>query len=459
MREPPQSILIVGSGVFGLSTAWSLAKQSLFNDSTVTIVDCADGQFPPADAASVDHSRLVRPDYADADYSALAMTAQKEWRKQGDEDLGGQQRYVESGLVLTADESRGGGYVTRALDQVRKRYENVVTVGNTPDKVQMFESKEALGAYLGTDHAGDWGYLNPESGWADAEKAMGWLYERVKATRRVEFVDAKVKQLETQDDRVVGARLSDDTVLKADVVLLAAGAWTGELVDLRGRVEATGQAIGFVELTEQEAAIMAKQPAVLNLSMGLFIIPPRGRVLKIGRHSFGYLNPQVVASALPATATAQREPIMVSRPTTRRDGVDFNRLPAEADADLRRGLRDLTPIEGLETRPWRETRICWYSDTKDGNWLIDWHPEWKGLFIATGDSGHGFKFLPVLGDKVVDCLLGRGGELGRKWKWRADVEDGEGREMAGSFRGLRTLDQSRAGVSGMVLEEELKKTE
>ncbi|KAF4595596.1 fructosyl-amino acid oxidase [Ophiocordyceps camponoti-floridani] len=460
MEEAPLSVLIVGSGVFGLSTAWSLTKQPFFDDTTITIVDCADhGRFPPPDAASVDHSRLIRPDYADGDYAALAMAAQEEWRKQGDDDLGGQQRYAQSGLVLAADDSRAGGYVTRALDQVRKRCQNMTQNRDTSDNVRTFESKEALDEYLGTDHAGDWGYLNTGSGWADAGKAMSWLYKRVEATQRVDFVGAKVKRLETRDDRVVGARLSDDKVLEAEVVLVAAGAWTGELIDLRGRVEATGQPIGFVELTEQEAAIMAEQPSVLNLSTGLFVIPPRGRVLKVARHGFGYLNPRIVNSALPATTTAQMGPIMVSRPSTRRDVGDVYKLPAEADADLRRGLRDLTPIGGLETRPWKETRLCWYSDTKDGNWLIDWHPEWKGLFVATGDSGHGFKFLPLLGDKVVDVMLGRGGDLGRKWMWRDSGEDGEGREIDGRFRGLRTLDQSRAGVAGMVLEEELKKAE
>ncbi|RDA93923.1 hypothetical protein CP533_4547 [Ophiocordyceps camponoti-saundersi (nom. inval.)] len=458
MEELPQHILIVGSGVFGLSTARSLVKEPFFDGTTITVVDSAahDAQFPPSDAASVDHSKIVRPDYADPDYIALAMAAQKEWRKQGNDELGGQQRYVESGLVLTANEPRSGKYVTGALEEARKRCEGMSVLHNQ-HHIRTFETKEALDDYLGTaGRAGDWGYLNAGSGWADAEKAMGWFYEQVKATQRVAFINAKVKKLETKDGQVVGARLSDDTMLKADVVILAAGAWTGELVDLRGRVEATGQVMGYVDLTDEEAAIMSKQPALLNFATGLFVIPPRGRVLKVARNGFGYLNPQIVSSALPTTAAAQQEPILISRPATRRDGAGH--LPPEAEEALRRGLRDLTPIAGLENRPWRETRLCWYCDTKDGHFLVDWHPGWKGLFLATGGSGHGFKFLPVLGDKVVDCLMGRRDELCRKWKWRAGGEEGEGRETGGRFRGLRTLDQSRAGIAGMVLEEQLKRT-
>ena len=146
---------------------------------------------------------------------------------------------------------------------------------------------------------------------------------------------------------------------------------------------------------------------------------------------------------------------MASRPATSRDG-GFDRIPREADTDLRRGLAKLSPVKGLEKRPWKGTRLCWYSDTKDGDWLVDWHPGWKGLFIATGDSGHGYKFLPLVGEKLLDCMLGRGGELGHKWRWK-EADRTVGREVDGRFKGLVTMDGSRGGYPGMVLEEELRK--
>ena len=43
--------------------------------------------------------------------------------------------------------------------------------------------------------------------------------------------------------------------------------------------------------------------------------------------------------------------------------------------------------------------------------------------MATGDSGHGFKFLPVLGQHIVDILGGvADGELAAKWAWPAAGE-------------------------------------
>ena len=62
--------------------------------------------------------------------------------------------------------------------------------------------------------------------------------------------------------------------------------------------------------------------------------------------------------------------------------------------------------------------------TATGDWIIDYHPSYKNLFVATGGSGHAFKFLPILGDKIVDCLLGRcPQELREKWKWKGRVKN------------------------------------
>ncbi|PHH73352.1 hypothetical protein CDD82_5530 [Ophiocordyceps australis] len=450
MEQTPLSILIVGSGVFGLSTAWALTKRARFSMTAITVVDDARGQFPPADAASVDASRIVRADYADAQYTALASLAQREWRKNGDDDFGGQGRYAEPGLVLMAYQQDGNkSSMTYVEESWRNVAEHAAQNGYTEDTVQLLESREALKQSLGiSKHAGDWGYLNKLSGWADAAKAMDWLYKRVEATGRVRFVDAKVQQLETKGERVVGARLANGNVILADLVVVAAGAWSGSLVDLRGRVEATGHLLSYVDIDEQELEVLSKQPMVLQLSRGLFIIPPRERVLKVGFHGYGYVNPRSIATALPLSPTAARVPIVASCPLTSRDGK-LERMPDQDDAAMRSALRDLLPVSAMQDRPWREVRICWYADTTDGNWLVDWHPGWKGLFLATGDSGHAFKFLPVLGDKVVGCMLREGGELGNLWRWKDDAR-GEAVAVATQSHGqycrlVASKDGSRGG--------------
>ena len=119
-------------------------------------------------------------------------------------------------------------------------------------------------------------------------------------------------------------------------------------------------------------------------------------------------------------------------------------------------MRDVARVTHPCYRPFAKTRICWYTDTPTGDFLVDYHPGYEGLFVATGGSGHAFKFLPVLGDKVVDCVVGqRPAAFADKWAWR--------RQAAQDTTGLGwatvvTEDGSRGGKPGLLLRDELSKS-
>ncbi|KAL2162177.1 hypothetical protein VTH06DRAFT_7090 [Thermothelomyces fergusii] len=469
---PPSSILIIGSGVFGLSTALALARRDAFAQTSITIVDRSDhsrpGTFPSSDAASVDTSRIVRADYADAAYAALGDEAQAQWRKQDSPtDLGAQGRYHESGLLLVGDETppapagqeeeeEGLKLKLTGLDYVRMSWANVVSLASGDPqlaaRIRELPNPEAIRDALGTGgSSGSWGYINKNSGWANAATSMSWLFEQVKQTGRVHFVPGTVVSLERDGDTVTGAKLSDGRVLSADLVVVAAGAWTAGLVDLAGQAIATGQVLGYIDLTEEEQEKLAKMPVILNLSTGLFIIPPTDRVLKIARHAYGYINPTSVANPplplSPSQPPAAQTPISLPRTAATHPSLS---IPAEAAADLRRGLREMIPWPALHDRPFTKTRLCWYSDTPTGDFLVDYHPHWRRLFVATGDSGHAFKFLPVIGDRVVDCIArNRPAEFREKWAWKVTETRAE------LPVNVITEDGSRSGRAGVTLDQAL----
>ena len=59
------------------------------------------------------------------------------------------------------------------------------------------------------------------------------------------------------------------------------------------------------------------------------------------------------------------------------------------------------------------------TDTQDLHFLIDKHPKHNGLYLATGGSAHGFKFLPIIGKYVADMLeLKLDPSLAETWAWR-----------------------------------------
>jgi sarcosine oxidase/L-pipecolate oxidase len=312
---------------------------------------------------------------------------------------------------------------------------------NDPGAVQGLKNRKEIDKTVGTGGgSGDWGYINLRSGWADAEAGMVWLRKQVEATKRVTFIHDEALSLIFSSSIVTGVNLKSGSSINADLIILATGAWTGKLIDLRGRAQATGQVLCYLDLTQQEQEILGKMPVLLNMSTGLFIIPPRNRILKVARHGYGYSNPVLI----PHPENRPGERIEVSLPRTQLDNPNLW-VPSEGEAACRKALTEMIP--SLSDRPFTKTKICWYTDTPSGDFLVTYHPEYKGLFLATGGSGHGYKFLPVIGEKIVDCVEGRCPEEFReKWGWpRERVEK------------VVTKDGSRGGRPGMVLEEELRR--
>ncbi|KAK4542193.1 hypothetical protein LTR36_007040 [Oleoguttula mirabilis] len=454
-KELPSSILIIGSGVFGLSTAYALAKRDAFKHTKITLLERMD--FPAPDAASIDTSRIIRPDYPDPAYAALMAESHTHWRG----DFGAEGRYTESGLCLATDHletstaDASGTYVGKSLENVKNRLG--LKVGRREDGGQVEPLASAADvnrvmASMGGD-CGQSGYVNWTSGWADAEAGMRYMRQLVAATGRVEFRTAEVKRLHYSQSKVESVELVSDEHLQADLVILATGAWTPALVDLRGIASATGQAIAYIDLTQAEQARLGSSPTLLSESSGMYIIQPRSRQLKIARHGYGYANP--VSIPHPERPAASGERVTVSLPRTKQSDPALA-IPPEGDAACRAYLARTIPE--LAERPWTRTRICWYTDTPNGDWLIDYHPVYSNLFLTTGGSGHAYKFLPVVGERVVDIMLGEdrdalGAQVRRKWRWPEGKKAGEGPQHH------VWTDDWRGGVKGMILDEELARRE
>lgn len=277
---------------------------------------------------------------------------------------------------------------------------------------------------------------------------MDWLHAQVRATGRVKFVNGTAASLvcstyNRRTPQVRGVRLADGSELQAGLTVLATGAWTPGLIDLSRRAVATGQVVAYMDLTDEEQAALAGRPTLLNLSTGYFIITPANKTLKVARHSYGYLNP---TTANPSSSS------VVSAPATHLTDPPVQSIPPADEVALRAAMLEMVPFASLRDRPFRETKLCWYTDTVDGDFIIDYHPDYKSLFLATGGSGHGFKFLPVIGDRIAATMFGRCPEAFKgKWSFRKD-----GSERAASWDKVVTEDGSRGGVPGLILREEME---
>ncbi|PPQ62942.1 hypothetical protein CVT24_006182 [Panaeolus cyanescens] len=389
MSQPKHiDIIIVGAGCFGVSTAFQLLQRGYEN---VTILDRSD-TLPAPDAASNDINRIVRSSYADPFYTQLAREAIALWK---DKEFWGDS-YQESGVLVLGSSDQGDD------EYANEAYKNDLALGadiellNTAGEIAaVFPPSVRL-----TGFESRFGYLNRDGGWADAGKGLSRLIGRVRALGG-KFVTGKVACdiIRCEDGSAGGILCSDGSKYEADLTIIATGSWTPSTfpqLDLGRMCLATGYSVFWfqfatIQLSEDEAKKYKACPVVLDFSTGFYIFPPNDKhVVKMAIHAAGYTHADQANGSISTPRT------LLSHPN---DGLC---IPKDTIKDLRKYLKDLYPE--LAMMPFSGTRMCWYNDSPDGDWVIGRYPGDKSLILATAGSGHAYKFLPVVGRLVVDLL-------------------------------------------------------
>lgn len=128
-------------------------------------------------------------------------------------------------------------------------------------------------------------------------------------------------------------------------------------------------------------------------------------MVKIGYRGTKFTNPQTQADG--ATRSV---------PVTRWTQEAIRQIPVTASRVIKGFVQDHLPeLKDCEMT----TRLCWYTDSYDNHFVIDFVPQKDGLMVVTGGSGHGFKFLPMIGAHVVDRIEGKKNEYLKYWNWRS----------------------------------------
>ncbi|KAJ9318430.1 hypothetical protein DTO271D3_1092 [Paecilomyces variotii] len=386
-KEDP--IVIVGAGVFGLSTALELCQRGYKN---VTVLD---RMLPPVpDGSSVDISRIVRYDYSDPFYMKLAREAVQSWGSGPFHPY-----YYNTGFVLTSKE-KSDAFLEKLKGLLRSQGQTFKDFQTTQQLIDEFPHlKDVKQEFTG--------YINPNAGWADAAGAITALAARC-SELGVSFVTGPrgtMTSLRIDDSKVTGVHVANGPPIESSNVILATGAWSNQYLDLTHAVSSSAQPVGFIQLTPEEAAEISRMPVVINMTSGFFVFPPtpHTNLLKVARHSHGF------------DTSIQVDGRTISSPKRDVNNAASSYLPDDADEALREGLRQILPK--LADKPWVRRRLCWYTDTPQGDFVVDNHPTIKGLFIAIGGAGHGFKFLPILGQYIADCFEDKASpEVKQKWR-------------------------------------------
>ena len=383
-------VIVVGAGINGVTAAIELNKRG----HDVVLVD--PGPLARSLAASTDISKAVRAAYgADEEYTELAERSIKRWRDWNKEF--GVELYHEVGVMFVRQQQmKPGDFEFESFKILEQRGHKIERMNSA----RVWKRFPVWNPKLFRD-----GVLELEAGYAESGRVVAKLIERAKSLGVELREGVRFSELDNGDDRVKGIVLDDGKRIPGDRVVMTAGAWTPLLLPFtRKFFRASGQPVFHLKPPQPELFAPERFPVFgADISTtGYYGFPlSREGLVKIANHGPGReMSPESSKRAV----TPQEE------------------------QNLRRFLSSTFPA--LAVAPVAYSRVCMYCDTNDGHFWIAPDPERPGLTVAAGDSGHGFKFAPVLGEIIADAVEEKPNPLLQKFRWRPEVRAGEQKEAA-----------------------------
>jgi len=367
------NIIVVGAGIAGLSTAWSLVKAG----HNVTLLEQG-ATIPNPLAASGDHHRIIRRAYrASSGYGALIGEAYDAWTEMWG-DIGANHL-----------DARGFICVSREAGDEAEEYREGMEAGNWP--IEMLDPDAAVKRWpfleAGTFR---YAYFSPDGGALHCRKIAVGLDAWLKKHGANVYTNSKVVDIDADSGRV---ELATGETLQADRVVVAAGAWVLKLFpELSGELKTYRTALAYAEPPADLRAIWEKAPVVLDIG---------------GKTPDGYMVPISGGAGMKFGANIHKVPT---------SDADWNREPVEGEGEAIRNLFS-PPIARITEYRITEVVTCAYTFTEDERFLA--HEKGKVL-VVSACSGHGYKFGASVGRRVARAV-GDGDIAGLKRWLRAEV--------------------------------------
>jgi sarcosine oxidase len=352
--------VVVGLGGIGSAAAHALAARG------EPVLGLDPRPVGHRDGSSHGPARLVRQAYfEDPAYVPLAARAWRLWHEL--EAAAGERLLTPAGVLTLAAPDDPRGVVPAVLGAAERH--------GLP--VEALAAAEVRHRYPAVRVGDGWqAVLERDAGFVDPEatvRAQLRLAEAAGADLRAEQVVA----IEPGDEPVV---ITAEHRYRARSVVVAAGPWAPGLLAAAGLpIVARRKVVAHLAPRDPAALGPAALPGfVVSDAAGLFYGFPflTGHGVRIGRHDGG-------------EDTTPEEVDRVVRP--------------EEVAELRALLERVLPDAA---GPLLDAVTCLYTMSPDGDFLLGPLPGAPGVVVATGCSGHAFKFVPALGEALADLATG-----------------------------------------------------
>ncbi|MBO6524146.1 MAG: N-methyl-L-tryptophan oxidase [Balneolaceae bacterium] len=355
--------IIIGLGSMGSSALYQLAKRGI---KALGLEQFGIGHTKGSHSGQ---TRIVRKAYFEhPDYVPLLEEAYKGWDSIQRET--GKQLFHKNGLVYFGEP---GHKVMEGVEFSANTF-NIRLARMINEQLKMFEIPSHFQALI-----------EPEAGFAVAEETIRSFIGQA------EKLGAEVQTRET----VMGWRLKDNYVevhtdkmeYHTEKLILTAGAYTNQLIHgFSNQLTVTRQLIFWIKpehpdqfAPERFPCWVVAEPEYPGIFYGFPILSAEqggNGLLKIAHHAPGeFIHPK-----------------------------DLNKLNPEKEKEkLRSFLKKYLPEIGGDIV---EVTACLYTYSPDEHFIIDFLPDTNSrVVLAAGFSGHGFKFVPVVGEILADLAL------------------------------------------------------
>lgn len=355
-KRTTAEVVVIGGGVAGAAILWALAERY---SGRVLLIE----QQRAASGATGSSSAILRVHYTNPWESALALRSLEIFRN-WDDLVGGRCGYTQTGFLRIV----GPKDVQRLVQNV----EILVSLGADVEVVRPVDLPR-LQRGMSLDGIGAAAY-EPLGGYANPnDTTISLLRSAVDHGARVSY-GQQAKTILVRGDRIVGIETTTEEV-GCDVAIVAAGAWTGPLLSSSGiDVHLRPRLIraGFLRRKDGETHM-----TIMDDSIGTYIKPEGQTGTEFGLRYEWNVDPANAPFTAPLALVA--------------DGVAHlsARFPAMSEAGIVRGWGAVD------------------SFSPDGAPLIGPVPGIRGLFIASGFSGTGFKIAPAVGLSTAALIDGR----------------------------------------------------
>ena len=374
-------ILIIGGGIFGITAAVELAKRK-YNIGLIN-----PDSIPHHLSASNDINKAVRMEYgSDQEYfkmAEMAIEGFREWNALFKETL-----YHEVGFLMLCQNKME----TDAQSYERDSFKNLVEAGYSTNRLDAATIRKQFPAVNPEKYID--GNFNPKGGYV----ASGRLVERLADYARsigVSIIEGQTAEKFIVDkNKLQAVKTKEGNTYQCGHAIVAAGASTPYLLpELKPYMKSTGQPVFWLKPTDptlfSPPHFSVFTADISNTGWYGFPYSKKYGVVKIAKHSNGIsIHPD----------------------------KDDRQIKDEEVKDMRNFLA--TTFPSLVDAPLVFTRRCLYTDTLDGHFWIDQHPEIKGLSVSSGGSGHGLKMAPLLGEITADMVEGKTHPFSKRFRWR-----------------------------------------